>query len=252
MVASVPELTRRTFSTGVLATISSASSTSPGVAVPNDVPRAAACVTAAVISGWACPRIIGPHEQTRSTYIRPSTSVRYGPRPELMNTGVPPTAPNARTGELTPPGMTAQARPKNSPDRGAPVTRPSPRITWGSGRPSQYRPASTGSEVASICQAAEIGWAPGAGQPTRSQEQARPVPRSPSDAGDKKERLRDAVDMPALSPSEWAPPHTGQPIAAYSTAAAASRPASLRRLRRSTGATICSSPTRTLLTDDAR
>jgi len=27
-----------------------------------------------------------------------------------MNTGSPPTAPNARTGELTPPGMIAQAR----------------------------------------------------------------------------------------------------------------------------------------------
>src|ERR1700747_852311 len=28
-----------------------------------------------------------------------------------MNTGSPPTAPNARTGEFTPPGMTSQARP---------------------------------------------------------------------------------------------------------------------------------------------
>ena len=67
MVASVPELTSRTFSTGARATISSASATSPGVAVPNEVPLAAASVTAATTSGWACPRIIGPQEHTRST-----------------------------------------------------------------------------------------------------------------------------------------------------------------------------------------
>ena len=76
MVASVPELTSRTFSTGVRATISSASSTSPAVTVPNEVPRAAAAVTAASTSGCACPRIIGPHEQTRSTSSRPSASAR--------------------------------------------------------------------------------------------------------------------------------------------------------------------------------
>jgi hypothetical protein len=31
-----------------------------------------------------------------------------------MNRGVPPTEPNARTGELTPPGMTERARANNS------------------------------------------------------------------------------------------------------------------------------------------
>ena len=46
MVASVPELTRRTFSTGARATISSASSTSPSVAVPNEVPSAAGAALA--------------------------------------------------------------------------------------------------------------------------------------------------------------------------------------------------------------
>ena len=76
IVASVPELTSRTFCAGVRATISSASATSPGVAVPNEVPRAAAAVTAATTSGCACPRIIGPHEQTRSTSWVPLTSVR--------------------------------------------------------------------------------------------------------------------------------------------------------------------------------
>ena len=42
MVASVPEETKRTCSTGVRATISSASSTSGSVGVPYDVPRATA------------------------------------------------------------------------------------------------------------------------------------------------------------------------------------------------------------------
>ncbi len=34
-----------------------------------------------------------------------------------MKTGTPPTVPNARTGEFTPPGMTALARLNNSADR---------------------------------------------------------------------------------------------------------------------------------------
>ena len=51
MVASVPELTSRTFSTGARATISSASATSPAVAVPNEVPFDAAAVTASVTAG---------------------------------------------------------------------------------------------------------------------------------------------------------------------------------------------------------
>lgn len=111
IVASVPEETSRTCSAGVTReTISSASATSPVPGVPNDVPRATASCTAAVTSGCAWPRIIGPHEQTRSTYSRPSASVRYGPFPDTMNRGVPPTARNARTGEFTPPGVTAAAR----------------------------------------------------------------------------------------------------------------------------------------------
>ena len=43
---------------------SSASSTSPAVGAPKVVPSAAASVTAATISGWACPWMSGPHEQT--------------------------------------------------------------------------------------------------------------------------------------------------------------------------------------------
>ena len=68
MAASVPELTRRTFSTdGIASTISCASSTSPSVGAPKDVPRAAASVTAATTSGSACPKINGPHDITQST-----------------------------------------------------------------------------------------------------------------------------------------------------------------------------------------
>ena len=67
MVASVPEDTKRTRSTGVRATISSASSTSGSVGVPYDVPRATAPATAACTSGCAWPSSIGPHEQIRST-----------------------------------------------------------------------------------------------------------------------------------------------------------------------------------------
>ncbi len=110
MVASVPEETSRTFSTGVRSTISSASSTSLRVGVPYDVPRVTASWTAASTSGWAWPSSSGPHEQIRSTYSLPSTSRSQAPRPEAMNLGVPPTALKALTGEFTPPGVTRWAR----------------------------------------------------------------------------------------------------------------------------------------------
>ena len=68
MVASVPELTSRTRCTGATRpTISAASSVSAAVGAPNDRPEAAARCTASTTAGWAWPRIIGPHEQTRST-----------------------------------------------------------------------------------------------------------------------------------------------------------------------------------------
>jgi hypothetical protein len=43
-------------------------------------------------------------------YDRPSTSVMRDPDAERMNSGVPPTALNARTGLFTPPGMIFRAR----------------------------------------------------------------------------------------------------------------------------------------------
>ena len=112
MVASVPVDTKRTRSTGTLEAISSASAVSSSVEVPKPRPRSTAAWTASTTSGCWWPSSMGPHEQTRSTYSLPSTSVRYGPRAPAMNRGVPPTEPKARTGESTPPGMTAWAAAK--------------------------------------------------------------------------------------------------------------------------------------------
>src|SRR6266516_3080947 len=47
----------------------------------------------------------------------PSTSTRYAPSPRSTKRGVPPTARNARTGELTPPGIRPRARSNSSSDR---------------------------------------------------------------------------------------------------------------------------------------
>src|SRR5665647_621216 len=66
----------RLVNSGTEATISSARATSFSLGVPKLNPLSAAPWTAASTSGCAWPRIIGPHEQTRSTYSRPSTSVR--------------------------------------------------------------------------------------------------------------------------------------------------------------------------------
>ena len=85
-----------------------------GLGAPKDNPWAAAWVTDSITAGCACPKIAGPHDPTRSTYSLPSASVTYGPLPETMKRGVPPTAPNARTGEFTPPGVTAWPRANHS------------------------------------------------------------------------------------------------------------------------------------------
>ncbi len=68
MVASVPELTRRSICTaGTRARTSSTSSISSSVGAPKENPSAATRCTAASTSGWVWPSSIGPHEQTRST-----------------------------------------------------------------------------------------------------------------------------------------------------------------------------------------
>ncbi len=112
IAASVPEETIRTISTaGTRAAISSASRTSPGVGAPKLVPSVAAEATASTTAGWAWPAISGPQEQTQSTYSLPSTSYRREPSPRAMNSGSRPIDRIARTGELTPPGMTSTAWP---------------------------------------------------------------------------------------------------------------------------------------------
>src|SRR6202008_2922461 len=68
-----------------------------------------ASVTASTTAGAAWPRISGPHDPTKSMYERPSASHSRAPSPRWMNGGAPPTARNARTGLLTPPGITRLA-----------------------------------------------------------------------------------------------------------------------------------------------
>src|SRR5262249_61472689 len=50
---------------------------------------------------------------------RPSASRTRQPSPETRKRGVSPTEPKARTGLLTPPGITRRARSKSSRERGA-------------------------------------------------------------------------------------------------------------------------------------
>jgi hypothetical protein len=118
IAASVPEDTSRTWSIdGTIVTIRSASSTSTSVATPNEVPREAVSTAASTISFRPCPNSDAPQDWQRSTYRSPSASSRYAPSPRTANRGVPPTAPNARTGEFTPPGIARTARSNRSSDR---------------------------------------------------------------------------------------------------------------------------------------
>src|SRR2546423_10522195 len=112
IAASVPDETSRTFSTdGTASTISAASSTSDSVGAPKLVPRSAASRTASTVSGSAWPNTSGPHDMTQSRYLLPSTSSRYAPRARRTKKGSSsPTARIARTGELTPPGISSSAR----------------------------------------------------------------------------------------------------------------------------------------------
>ncbi|SIN04842.1 Uncharacterised protein [Mycobacteroides abscessus subsp. abscessus] len=118
IVASVPVETSRTCSIAgspaaaalIRSTTVSASSVSPAVEAPKDSPFSAAACTASITAGWRWPSSAGPQEPTRSTYSKPSASVTYGPCASTMNGGTPPTELKARTGELTPPGMTRRDR----------------------------------------------------------------------------------------------------------------------------------------------
>ena len=65
MAASVPEEVIRSICTeGIRRATSSARSISIAVGAPKVVPLAAVRVTASRISGWACPWMSGPQEQT--------------------------------------------------------------------------------------------------------------------------------------------------------------------------------------------
>jgi len=65
MVASVPELTKRTCAMlGTSLHSSLAISSSCAVGAPKLKPLAAVWVTASSTCGWAWPRIAGPHEPT--------------------------------------------------------------------------------------------------------------------------------------------------------------------------------------------
>ena len=65
IVASVPELHMRTFSTdGTALTTNSAIRTSSGFGMPKLVPCPAAFCTASTTTCGACPKIAGPHVPT--------------------------------------------------------------------------------------------------------------------------------------------------------------------------------------------
>ena len=92
-----------------------ASSTSRGVGAPNEVPSAAARCTASTIAGC------GVAEDRRAPRLHVVEVLRCRRCPRgtrrrraATKNGSPPTAPNARTGEFTPPGMRACARANQS------------------------------------------------------------------------------------------------------------------------------------------
>ena len=76
--------------------------------VPNDRPRVTAEYTASMTAGM---RVAEDHRPPRPDQVDVGVAVRIGdprPSPDTMNRGVPPTDRNARTGEFTPPGVTAE------------------------------------------------------------------------------------------------------------------------------------------------
>ena len=52
---------------------------SNSVGIPYEVPLSILFFISLIISGCACPRIIGPHEDMKSMYLFPSTSYKYAP-----------------------------------------------------------------------------------------------------------------------------------------------------------------------------
>ena len=116
IVASVPDDTSRTWSTGVRATISSASSTSGSAGVPNDVPRRDRALDRVDHLGMGVAEDHRAPGADQVDVLVAVDVVQVRADPLAMNRGVPPTARNARTGLLTPPGVTSSARSKSAAD----------------------------------------------------------------------------------------------------------------------------------------
>src|SRR5579872_3848252 len=94
IVASVPELTKRTFCMlGYAPSTSSAKSASDGVDAPKLVPLHAAETIASRTLGSACPRISGPHEPMFFFFKHKTAYEMCDPLPRTINGGSPPTEP---------------------------------------------------------------------------------------------------------------------------------------------------------------
>ena len=81
IVASVPELTNRIWSSWKRSQIASASATVTSVLTAKCVPDDAAFVIASTIFGWACPTTLTPNPLWKSKYSLPSTSHAREPAP---------------------------------------------------------------------------------------------------------------------------------------------------------------------------
>src|SRR5574344_1629246 len=88
------------------------------------------------IRGWLCPWMAGPQVQTKSISSRSSAVTSVAPCAALTKNGAPPTERNARTGELTPPGMSCWARAKSDSEEGMVTARSDARTLrlWQSGK----------------------------------------------------------------------------------------------------------------------
>ena len=84
MVASVPELAKRTWSSSKRRHSSSARATVTGVGAAKWVPVLAARVMASTILGWAWPVTPTPNPPWKSVYWLASTSHTWEPWPRSM------------------------------------------------------------------------------------------------------------------------------------------------------------------------
>src|SRR5207237_3921014 len=109
-------------------------------------------------------------------YSRASSSRTRAPRPSRKNTGVPPTAPNARTGEFTPPGMSSR-------DRSNSARLVSYIVSVGR-REQQRQRARRGADIVRIENGGNDGEHVGAG----GDDAGRVVRRDAADRGDRKSR----------------------------------------------------------------